>query len=284
MEEYRFSEEVRRIIYEEVPRILREHPKARLVILDMISSNAAEREATERRFERMFQELREHHQRLEEQNRKFEEHNRKFDQILKRLEENDRKFDQIFKRLEENDRKFEKMFKKLEEHEEEINEAHKKIGEVDNKIARTLGSLGARWGTASENAFREALKDALERLTDLKVFRYQEKDREGIIFGRPDQVEIDVVISNGEVWLFELKSGVSKADVFYFKKKAEFYEKKEGRKPTRLVIISPIPIPQAIEAARYLGIELYFSPEHMERKEQVKPEDLLWPPQSSTER
>ena len=132
-----------------------------------------------------------------------------------------------------------------------------------------LEALEARWGITSEEAFRAALKDALERLTDLKVSRYLEKDTEGVILGRPDQVEIDVVVSNGEVWLMELKSGLSKADVYHFWKKAQFYEEKEGRKPTRLIIISPIPLPQAVEAAKYLGIELFQSPEDMKEGKEV---------------
>jgi hypothetical protein len=36
------------------------------------------------------------------------------------------------------------------------------------------------------------------------------------VFGRPDQVELDIIIKNGDVILCEIKSSMSKADIYSF--------------------------------------------------------------------
>lgn len=45
-------------------------------------------------------------------------------------------------------------------------------------------------------------------------------DEEGIVLGRPDQVELDLIIKNGSVTVAEIKSSISKGDVITFIKKS----------------------------------------------------------------
>ncbi len=45
-----------------------------------------------------------------------------------------------------------------------------------------------------------------------------------------------------------------------------FYEKREGRRVTRRIVISPMLHPAAREAAQRLGVETYFVPEYLEIK------------------
>ncbi len=54
--------------------------------------------------------------------------------------------------------------------------------------------------------------------------RYLDYDREGIVFGRPDQVELDVIIHNGTLILCEIKSSLSKSDLYAFWRKKNYYE------------------------------------------------------------
>ncbi|MEM2438837.1 MAG: hypothetical protein QW093_05860, partial [Candidatus Bathyarchaeia archaeon] len=55
----------------------------------------------------------------------------------------------------------------------------------------------------------------------------------------------------------EVKSHISRADAYAFKRKAEFYEKVEGKKPSRLIIVTPYADEDAIETAKQLQIEVY---------------------------
>ncbi len=256
------SEEVGKIIYEQLPQIIRNQPEVRFVIWDMLSEKFASKDKTEDRFEKLLEEIKA----LEEKS------DRKFEQVFKKLEENDRKFEKIFKKLEENDRKFEEHSRKFEEHSRKFEEQNRKFDEkfekmlneirnVDKRIDRAIRAIGARWGLSIEDAFRQGIKSVLEEFTNTKVEHYLGLDNEGVIFGWPEQVEIDVVVKNGKLCLMEIKFSTSKSDVYIFDRKVAFYEKETGRKPDKKIIVSLIFGPGAQEFARKLNIETYTEPE-----------------------
>ena len=120
-----------------------------------------------------------------------------------------------------------------------------------------IGALGARWGLASEASFRDALKGILEKSFGVEVINVNEFDEEGTVFGTPDQVEIDVIIKNGEVILCELKSSMSKSDIYIFERKVQYYQRRHGRTVTRKLVISPMVRPDARPVAERLGIEVF---------------------------
>jgi len=77
------------------------------------------------------------------------------------------------------------------------------------------------------------------------------------VFGRPDQVELDVIIQDGTLILCEIKSSMSKSDMYTFERKVRFYEKRHDRKANRALVISPMVDDPAQKVARELGIEVY---------------------------
>lgn len=120
-----------------------------------------------------------------------------------------------------------------------------------------IGALGARWGLASEASFRSALKGILEKSFGVEVINVNEFDDEGTVFGVPDQVEIDIIVRNGELILCELKSSMSKSDIYTFARKAEYYQRRHGREVSRKIVISPMVRPEARPVAERLGIEVF---------------------------
>jgi len=125
------------------------------------------------------------------------------------------------------------------------------------KVDRTIGALGSRWGLQSEKAFRDALAGILEKNFGVRVLNVNEYDDEGVVFGRPDQVELDVVIKNGLLLICELKSSIDKAGMYIFERKARFYERQHQRQAQRLIVISPMIDARARQVAERLGIETY---------------------------
>ena len=189
--------------------------------------------------------------------KQWEENNRKWEDTNRKLEENDRKWDVNQKQWEENNRKW-------EENQKNINEilASIKIVEINHQklydlFTQTVGSLGARWGTRSEQSFRNALKGILEETTNYKVENVMEDDREGVVFGWPAQVELDIVITNGKLFIIEIKSSMSGGDVATFVKKAKFYLEKHNKKANALVVISPMMDEKANEFIKDRGIIAY---------------------------
>jgi hypothetical protein len=125
------------------------------------------------------------------------------------------------------------------------------------KHDRSIGALGARWGMQSERAFRDALAGILEENFGVEVINVIEYDDQGEVFGRPDQIELDVIIKNGLLLICELKSSIDKAGMYSFERKARFYERLHQRTANRLMVISPMIDARAQQVAQRLGIDTY---------------------------
>lgn len=91
----------------------------------------------------------------------------------------------------------------------------------------------------------------------MQVVNVNEYDDQGEVFGRPDQIELDVIIKNGLLLICELKPSIDKAGMYSFERKARFYEKRHGRQASRLIVISPMIDARARKVAERLGIETY---------------------------
>ncbi|WP_353684272.1 DUF3782 domain-containing protein [Thermodesulfovibrio sp. 3907-1M] len=262
------KEEIKQIILTELPGLLKRDRKMRETIYHILQERFADKKQTEDRFEKI---LREIQLQREESERKWSEWNRKWEETQaewnKKWEENERRWEESERRWEENQRRWEENQKKWEENQKVINSILEEIKLLHRKHDTTIGALGARWGLRTEASFREAIKGILEESFPVKVIKYSQKDNEGSVFGRPDQVKLDLIIRDGEVIAGEIKSSISKGDVATFLRKINFYEKSEGKKVHRKIIISPMIESSAKEFAESYGIEVYGYPEEVDFKE-----------------
>ena len=182
-----------------------------------------------------------------------------YKEVLDRLTEHDRRFDEILAtlreysmRFEEHDRKFDEILATLREHSMRFEEHSKLFDALDLKIQ----ALGSRWGIFSEQAFREGMKNIVEQYFGGEVKRWITDDEEGIVFGRPSKVEVDLIIKDGEHILVEIKSSINKSSVSQLWRERQLYEKKKGVTP-KLAIISPFIEANAKEEAEFYGIALF---------------------------
>jgi len=273
----KFSDEkIKEIIYKEVPRLIKENPEIREFLWRFLEG-CPYKPIVESRFDKLLEEIKA--MRLESE-KKWEEWKKEMSQMReeseKRWEENRREIarmrEESEKRWEEWKREMAQMREESEKRWEESRremaqmkeESERKWQEILRKIDIRFGALGARWGIQTETAFRNAIKGILEESFPVKVERYLAKDEEGKVFGRPDQIELDLIIKDGETIVAEIKSSMSRADVYIFDKKVKFYEEKEGKKVDRKIIISPMVDPKAQEVASKLGIEVYSYPEYIQ--------------------
>jgi len=176
------------------------------------------------------------------------------DEILKRLDRNEK---QLIKLREDMLKGFERHDAILEKHSAEIARLREDMLKGFELIRRHLDALGARWGIMSEEAFREGLKGLLKEELGLEVEKWTYHDEKGVVYGYPSIVDIDVAIHNGKVILIEIASHVRRSDVITFKRKADLYEKVTGKRPERLLIVTPYAEEKARRACAKLGIELY---------------------------
>ena len=230
-------------IKRELPDWLRSDPEFRRFVLDLARDEFAGKRHTEGRFEAMLAELARDR---EEQTRKWEADERKWE---------------AQERNGSPGAKWEEETSTWKRHQEEVwaefRRLHEENAERDRRFDRSIGALGSRWGLQSERAFRDALAGILEQSFGVEVLNVNEYDDEGEVFGKPDQVELDVLIKNGLLIICELKSSIDKAGMYSFERKARFYEKRHGRKASRLLVISPMIDARAKKVAERLGIETF---------------------------
>jgi hypothetical protein len=208
------------------------------------------------------QKWQEQHQKWEEQHQKWQEQNQEQhqkwqEQHQKWQEQNQEQHQKWQEQHQEQHQKWEEQHQKWEDAKREFAQMHEAIMAIAQKQERSIGALGARWGIPSENAFRNALAGILAKNFGVEVLNVNEYDEQGEVFGRPDQVEIDVIIKNSLLIVCEIKSSIDKAGMYIFERKVRFYEKKYQRQASRLLVISPMVDPKAHLVADQLGIEVY---------------------------
>ena len=242
------TESLKEAIKRELPEFLRTDSDFRAYILELTRQEYAGRVETEDRFYQLLAELRRDREENQAELRNDrEEQARKWDENQAELR-NDR---------EEQARKWEEQNLKWDENQAELKRLHEEIMAQAQKHDRSIGALGSRWGLQSEKAFRDALAGILEKNFGVEVLNINEYDEQGVVFGRPDQVELDVIIKNGLLLICELKSSIDKAGMYIFERKARFYEQRHQRTADRLIVISPMIDARAHKVAEKLGIETY---------------------------
>jgi len=261
--------EIREIIKKELPDLMRQDPEIQHMVLRLARQEFADRHETEDRFTLLLKELRRDReeqsrkwdeQQLElkrewnEQNSKWQEQSRRWDEQNSKWQEQTRMWHE---QREEQNCRWDEQNRKWDENQKQLVRLHEEIMAIALKHDRSIGALGARWGISSEAAFRNALAAILEQSFNARVINIQDYDDEGQVFGRPDQVELDVIILDGMVIAIEMKSSMSKADMYLFERKVRFYENRHQRKVNRLMVISPMIDARARKAGEALAIEMY---------------------------
>jgi hypothetical protein len=154
--------------------------------------------------------------------------------------------------------------KKWEERDQKIAQMDSTLDTAISRFDQRLMAMEARWGLESEASFRNALACILKEFHDVQVLHVDEHDDEGMVFGYPEEVELDIIIKNGVLMIGEIKSSTDKSDLYTFMKKVRFYEQKHGRKVHRKFVISPMVNKYAMPLAKKLGIEVYSFAEEVE--------------------
>ena len=68
------------------------------------------------------------------------------------------------------------------ENQRHLDQVYQEIKGLHQKHESTVGALGARWGIASEQSFRDALKGILEQSFGVEVLNVTEYDDAGEVF------------------------------------------------------------------------------------------------------
>ena len=242
--------QIRELVIRELPGILQEDEEVQQLILRLAREHLADKVETDSRFDRLLDELR----------REREEQSSRWAEQSGRWTEQSSRWTEQAKRWEEQDRRW-------EENQKVINQMLQAIQALARKHDSTIGALGARWGLHSEQSFRNALRGILEESFGVQVLNVVEFDDEGDVFGYPEQVELDLIIKDGSLIICEIKSSMSRADMYAFDRKIKFYQKRHQRQADRVLVISPMVDDPAQRVAQKLGIQVYSYAEEVDPTE-----------------
>jgi hypothetical protein len=225
------AQDIKEVIVKELPTLLKEDPE----------TAACVRSLTKDRFESLLDEIRrEREAEAEKWNRlaeeRAEERRKDTEKWNKLAEERRRDADRWDRLAEERAREQEDTESKMggESGSASGNDAgEQKAGQEDRQQHR---SIGARWGLHSEQSFRNALKAILEEHFGVRVLNVLDFDAEGEVFSRPDQIELDIIITNGILIICEIKSSISRSEMHAFYRKAQYFEKRHQTKATRRTV------------------------------------------------
>ena len=269
--------QIKEMIYTYLPEIIQQDREVRNFIISITKERYADKDRSEDRFDRMFDELKSLRidQQLKweqgrkdlkdfqlKQDKKWDDNQKKWDELQQERnkkwdelqQERDKKWNEL---QQERDKKWEN-FQQTQDEKWEKNAAQlDKMHKDTKRLERSIGAIGARWGMKSEASFRNALAGILETSFDIQVLNVNEYDYEGKVFGHPDQVELDIIIKNGLLIVCELKSSMSKSDIYIFDRKVEFYANKHNRKVSRKIVVSPMVNPDVGAVAAKLNVEVF---------------------------
>jgi hypothetical protein len=273
-------QQIKELILKELPTLMQQDSSLREWVLNIGRTQFADKVITESRFDQMMRVIQ---QKIEKDSHQWEENQRKWEENQRKWEENQRQLLELERKSEErweagqrqllelerkSDERWEAGQRQWEANQQVINEMLESIRKLDKKYDQTLGALGTRWGLHSEDTFRNAISGILQEFpSGLEVIHVNEFDNTGEVFGRPDQVELDLIIQNGKLLIAEIKSSLSRGDMYLFERKARFYERRHQRTAHRLIVISPMVDKKAQEVAAKLGITIYSYTDEVELAE-----------------
>jgi hypothetical protein len=158
----------------------------------------------------------------------------------------------------------EEILKRLDRHEAELVRLREDMNKLREDMIRGfelveshISALGARWGIMAESTFRESLRGLLEKELGYRVEKWTVFDEAGRVYGYPSVVDVDVTVSDGKLILIEVSSHIKASDITTFRRKAELYTEKTGKRPDKLVVVTPYIDDTAQKAAKELEIEVY---------------------------
>jgi hypothetical protein len=176
------------------------------------------------------------------------------EEILKRL---DRHEAELVRLREDMNKLREDMVEGFRRHDIELARLREDMIKGFELVESHISALGARWGIMAESAFRESLRGLLEKELGYRVEKWTVFDEAGRVYGYPSVVDVDVTVSDGKLILIEVSSHIKASDITTFRRKAELYTEKTGKKPDKLVAVTPYIDDTAQKAAKELGIEVY---------------------------
>jgi hypothetical protein len=243
------------------------------------------REDMQHRFEQVDKRFEQVDKRFEQIDKRLEQIDKRFEQIDRRIdllqEEMNKRFEQVDKRFEQVDRRIdllhEEMNKRFEQVDKRFDEIHKtqlsikrdiaKLTESQNMVLKRMegqdkwlkfvtGNMGDEKGKTLEQMFAEGLRYGLKN-PDIKAESIQLRQiLEKVLLGRLFSAEVDMIVENSKMTVFEIKAQAKPGDVSVFSLKVDLAKELNPKKQVQGTFISLGASEEVRERCIECGIEL----------------------------
>lgn len=178
--------------------------------------------------------------------------NVRFDRVDERLNRTDERLDRVEQRLD-------RVEQRLDHVDERLAGLSQEVRDSRDWFELTTGRLQVRAGRNLEDLVAGALRIGLRRpdvSPDQIRLRQKIVDTSGIVYKAGQQKEVDLLISNGEMIAFEVKSAARPDDVDDFADKVALLRHLNPDKKVRGIFITLAPEPDVRQRCAELNIEL----------------------------
>ena len=154
----------------------------------------------------------------------------------------DERFEQIDERFEQIDERFEQIDEQLAQMRQQLAQMHQQLAYTDAKVDLTVGGFQRRAGRKLENMVAEVLRFGLKRQdvsADNVRLRQKLADVEGVVGPAGRTYEVDILIDNSSLLVFEVKSAACKVEeIDRFADKVALVRRQHPDKAVEGVLIS----------------------------------------------
>jgi len=194
---------------------------------------------------------------------RFAESDRRFEALQAEM---DRRFEAVDRRFEAVDRRFEEILREMNDNNRRLADLSQRFADLSQRfddlrawVEANVGGLQRRAGRRLENTIAGTLRFAMDvrdiRPEQLRL-RQKMRDERGLIGPAGREYEYDLLATNGEVIVFEIKSVAEVEDVERLSDKARLAAEVLGRPDLRTVLVTLDKIPEIVEACERLGVTL----------------------------
>jgi hypothetical protein len=260
------EQEILELIRRHLPRLLQESPEVR----EWVRGLVAEYGVTREEWNALLQRLDRLTEALERLQVAFEALRAEFEQLREEFRQTRETHERQIQLLWEEVRQLREEVSLLREEVRGMRETYDRaiaglrqaLERAVSRLERRMDAIGARFGLLAESAFRDGMRGILQEHVGLRVVQWRYYDEQGIVHGFPSWVEANLLITDDEHWLVEIKAHFSRADIAEFYRIGQLYQQVTGVAP-RLIGIAPSVDEQAKEWAQRFGITLYGDPEEV---------------------
>jgi hypothetical protein len=235
-----------------LPKLIKENDEIRGAVISALSGVISTKddlkvysERMDKSFKELIKQMDKRFESMQEQmDKRFESMQEQMDKRFESMQEQmDKRFEAVDKRFEEliqlMDKRFEAVDKRFERMLEQMDRGFEEARKERSEIKTSISTLGMRAGFQLEKAILDLLNDKIiqKNINISKIKKVELVDKEGKIFYKNFNTDIDVLIENGNRILIEIKFKPDNRDIFHLMKTAELYRYQTGKDYDSLMII-----------------------------------------------